>query len=445
MDHWTRVHRYFAGMRCQHHLLLFVIPALFWAGCRKDADETPPSVRITAPGTAFTAVMPDTINVVAEISDEVNIESVTFSIINEQGFPVTEAITIQPSANAVTLTVSLPLTSDAVVSGPHEVKVVAFDGAGRGAATRLIDVVGIPRRLRALYVLTRPGSDLVSLHRIDSLGVLGLVNTIDQDLHVTGVNSMGQRLYLGGSTTGPLRSIFPDNGQTLAQVPNLNTLAAPYFTALQVTPGGSVFTATNDGQLHRLGKDLNGTGYQADALANYRIDKVLELENAVLTAQSAVASPDLRLVQYSPVGGAQTDVRVLDKVPLEMFNRDADHVLLFGNRNGEGVVEDRDITDGGYWEPRVFPEPLRAVVRITENLYILSVGTELIRFTYSNAGAITIASGISADHLACNEVTGELVVADGQTVLVMDAGDGSTIASYTFPQEVVGLLPLYNR
>jgi hypothetical protein len=445
MDHPARVHRYFAAMRCQHCLQLVVIPALLWSGCRKDADGTPPSVRITSPGAAFTVVMPDTVTVVAEISDDQDIESVTFSIENEQGFPVTEAITIEPSSNAVTLTVSMPLTSDAVLSGPHEVKVVAIDGVGRGTASRMIDVVAIPRRVRGLYVLTRPGSDQVALHRIDSLGVLGLVNTIDQDLHVSGIGSKGQRLYLGGSTTGPLRSLFPDNGQTLAQVANLNTLLAPYFTALQVTPEGTVFAATNDGQLHRFGKDLNGTGYQADALVNYRIDKVLELENAVLTAQSSVASADLRLVQYSPIGGAQTDVRVLDKVPVELFIRDADHVLLFGNRNGEGVVEDRNVTDGGYWEPRVFPEPLRSVVRIDENVYILGVGTEIIRFTYSNAGAIPIASGISADHLAYNEVTGELVVADGQTVIIMDAGNGTTIDSYTLPQGVVGLLPLYNR
>jgi hypothetical protein len=296
-----------------------------------------------------------------------------------------------------------------------------------------------------LYILTRPANDQVAIHRIDSLGALGSVNTIGQDLAVSGVSSIGQRLYLGGSTTGALRSLFPDNGQTLAQVPNVNTLVGPYFTALHVNEEGQVFAANNDGQLNRYGKDLNGTGYQAAALTNYRINKVLDLSDRVLTAQSAISSTDLRLVHYSPVGGAEFDSNVLDKATVEMFARDDDHVLLFGNRNGEGVVEDRDLTNGGYWEPRLFPEPINAVVRINANTYVLAVGAELIRFTYSNAGALTIASGISAEHLAYNEVTGELLVADGPTVLVMDALTGSTILSYTLPEDVFALLPLYNR
>jgi len=445
MDHSGRAHRYFAWMRCQQALMLLVVPVLFWTACRKDEDGEPPTVSITAPGAALTVVMPDTLRVVAEISDNERIESVTFSVLDAQGFPITAPFTVEPSSNPVTLTVDLPLTSDLVLSGEHEVKVVASDGTGRGTSSRLIDVVAIPRRLRAIYLLSQPVASEVAVHRIDSTGQLQAVSTIAQDLSTAAVSSRGQRLFLGGGFTGPLRAVLPDLGTTLAQVPGQNTLQAPYFTALHVGLTGLLFTATNDGQLRRYNKDLNGTGYLAGALANYRITAVLELENTVITAQAAIASADQRLVQYSPIGGAQTDIRVLDKVPVALLPRDADHILLFGNRNGEGVVEDRDITDGGYWEPRTFPAPIDAVVRLDANTYIVATGGDLVRFTYNNAGAITIATGVQVQELAYNQVSGELIVASGNTALIMDPMNGSLIDTYTLPQAVEHVLPLFNR
>jgi hypothetical protein len=120
-------------------------------------------------------------------------------------------------------------------------------------------------------------------------------------------------------------------------------------------------------------------------------------------------------------------------------------VLVFGNRNGQGVIEDRNIVDGGSWEPRTFPDPILAVASIDANTYIVSVQGSLQRFNYSNASALTIATGLSAEVMAYDEVNGTLLVSESGQLKVMDPGTGAVLSTYTLPSAVVEILPLYNR
>ncbi len=444
MDRPGRAHRYFAGMRCQQAALAFVVLGLLSSSCRKDKDEQAPTIQFLSPVSGVNVVIPDTITVSVEVSDNEEVTNVTFSVVNAQGFPVSSSISVEPGTNPATITVQLPLTSDLILSGDHEVKVVASDGTNRTTSARSITMSGLPRRLRGIYLLTQPASDQVSVQWIDSAGVLGTVTNVGQDLNCSAVSSHGQRIFLGGGTVGPLTALHPD-GSVQAQLAGSNTLSIPFFTALHVGPTGSVFVATNDGQLRRLNKDLGGTGYQAQAVAGHRILQIVERTDQVLTAQSAIASAEERLVSYSSIGGVQTDVWMLDKVPVALFERDADHVLLFGNRNGGGVVEDRNTSDGGFWEPRTFPDPIEDVAQVSSNIYILATGSELIRFTYNNAGALTIASGNTFEHLAYNEVSGELIATDGTEVFVLDPASGTVLNTYTLPGEPQRPLVLYNR
>lgn len=431
-------------MSFQQTALAFGLCGLLCGSCGKDKDDQAPTVQFLSPVSGVNVVIPDTLTISVEVSDNEYLTNVTFSVVNAQGFPVASSISVEPGSNPATITVHVLLISDLILSGDHEVKVVASDGANRTTRSRSITVSGLPRRMRGIYLLTQPSSSHVLVQRIDSTGTLGTLNTLDQDLGCSAVSAHGQSIFVGGGTVGPLTALHPD-GSVQAQLAGSNTLSIPFFTALHAGPNGSVFVATNDGQLRRLNKDLGGTGYQTQAIAGHRILQILQRTDHVLTAQSAIASAEERLVSYSPIGGVLTDVWMLDKVPVVLFERDADHVLLFGNRNGQGVVEERNTSDGGYWEPRTFPDPISDVAQVSSNLYIVATGGELVRFTYNNAGTVTIASGNTFEHLAYNEVSGELIATDGPQVFILDPGSGSVLNTYVLPGDPQRPLVLYNR
>lgn len=448
MDPAARCRRTFEGMRCEHRALIVAGLLLAGPACRKDGDDSPPSVSITAPGTSYVLVMPDTLTVVASVSDDERIERVTVSLVDANGQPVGGPVTVEPSSNPATVSVDLPVTSDLVESGEHLLKVVASDGTGRGQDEQVLEVVAIPRRTRAVHLIATPGFSPVQVLRIDSTGQLEAspMATLAQDIAPSAVSSKGRRLYIGAGVGGQLTALFPDNGSITAQASVQNTLPIPFHTALHVGPTGRLFAATNEGELRRYGTDLQGSGYVAQALPSHRIVGIVETGQAVLTTQSRYISPaGHSLARYSTTSGVQQDAWVLDKAPVAFFARDPDHVLLFGNRNGQGVVEDRNIDGGGYWEPRIFPDPVLAVAMIDANNYIVSTGGTLQRFTYNNAGALTIATGIMAEVLAYDEVNGVLLAAEGGVVKAIDPGNGTVLATYAAGAAVVNILPLYSR
>lgn len=438
----------FTGMRSLGWAPLLAAAVLLATGCRKEEDTEAPVITILTPGAGHVLTVPDTLVVTAEVSDNERIGSVQFSVTDANGFPATGSVTIDPSGNSTTLVVKLPITSEQVLSGPHTVQVVASDGDNRGTATRAITVNGLPRRTRAIYLVGSPGSSPIQIYRIDSTGQLGTspVTTLSHDIGPSAISSRSARLFVGAGVTGQLTALFPDDGTVSAQISVQNTLPIPYHTAIHTGPTGLVFTASNEGDLRRYGSDLTGTGYATQALSAHRIVGILEMQEAVITTQSRYTSPGgYSLVRYSPVAAVQQNAWLLDKTPIEVFDRNSDHVLLFGNRSGQGVVEDRNIVDGGYWEPRTFPDPILAVARIDPNIYIVSTIGSLQRFNYANASALTIATGLSAEAMAYDEVNGVLIISEGGQVSFLDPLSGATLSTWSVPMAVTEILPLYNR
>ncbi|MBL8002689.1 MAG: hypothetical protein JNL05_12085 [Flavobacteriales bacterium] len=435
-------------MRCEHRAPLLALLALLAVGCKKDGDAEPPRITISAPASGEVVTVPDTLVVEATVTDNTRIEQVTFSVLDGQGMPVTPSFTVEPGGTSANLVVELPITSDLVLSGTHEVKVVASDGEGRGTASRLIEVNGRPRRTRAIHIVGSTGFSPVQVYRIDSTGQLspGPLVTLNHDIAPAAISSKARRLYVGGGITGPLTALFPDDGSITAEVPSQNILPIPFHTALAVGGSGMLFAASNDGALRRYGTDLNGTGYSAQALSEHRISGILELDNAVVTTQSRYVGPvGHRVVRYSSTAGVEQGAWPLDQTPVALHPRDQDHVLLFGNRNGQGVIEDRDIVDGGAWEPRTFTSPILAVARIDANTYLVSLAGSLQRFNYANATALTLATGTAYEVLAFDEVNGVLIGAESGQVSFIDPATGNVTGGLTAPIAVTALLPLYSR
>ena len=166
----------------------------------------------------------------------------------------------------------------------------------------------------------------------------------------------------------------------------------------------------------------------------------------MVAGQEQIAGPQQRLVTYTRSGGALLDQFVLDKDLVHADRLAMNEVLLFGNRNGEGVVEQRNIDSGAWWEPRTFSQgEIRAVARQDGNTWFVALPGELVRFTYSNAGAITVNGGVDLDALAHDAANGLLWGASGNEVLWMDPASGAVLGSVPVQDEVLFLLPFFNR
>ena len=446
MESRTRVQRYFAVMRYQRSIGLCFVLALFAGACKKEDEPKAPSVVIVSPTSGTDVSVPDTLQVVVEVNGEDPVDQVTFTLTNADGIPVGASVSVVPATDPARIEVGIPLTSDLLVGGEHILTVKALSGEAQGKDQRNVDLISAPLRLRRVIVISTPQPDQVSIHVIDSLGAVSLANTLVMDLGGAVVCSARQVFALMGIEQGPLMVLAPDGQHVGWQKPNEGSAGIPWFTSLDRGSDERMYVGTTDGYLRGYNASTGVPEYVSEISDGFRTQRVLRQSHRVLQAQANGLGTQYRMVISQASSGAFITEQLLDKQVVEMFARDDSHVLIFGNRNGQGVVEDRNTDVGGGWEPRIWASAITAVEGIDANTFLVALtnGT-LERFTYTNAGSVLTGSPGSITDLAFEPVSGTVYAGAGNEVLRIDPQSGSTISSYPIGVPVRYVLPLLNR
>ena len=159
-----------------------------------------------------------------------------------------------------------------------------------------------------------------------------------------------------------------------------------------------------------------------------------------------VAGGGRMLATHSYSAGTLLQQFTLDINVLVMHQRNSTHALVFGNRNGDGVVQDRQVELGGNFEVRTFPgAPLHAVAQVNATTYVLAHGDRISRWTYPTDDLSTLMTGLEADALAYDPASGVLFIGFGNTVEARDPLTGALVYSRSLPHPVGSILPLRNR
>ncbi len=441
-----RAQRYFATMGYQHRLVLAALVTIAVTSCKKEEDAQPPVVTIVAPGNGFDLSVPDTLNVVADISGDQDIDEVSFTITNASGIVIMEPLIVTPASNPARVEVALPITSDLIASADYTLMVQANSGDARGKDYAQIDIIGTPLRLRRLLVIGQPDAGSVSIHVIDSTGTVSLANTLLMDLGGAAVSSAGRTFVVMGTVQGPLVAFAPDGIQVPWQKPNLGNSGIPWFTSLDLCADGRYYAGTTDGSLRGYNVVSGATERVVSLPANFRAGSASIVDQRLVVALVDQTGSAWRLGVYQATSGAMVAEHVLEEAVTAMFKRGDTHVLLFGNRDGHGVVEDHDVENGGGWEPYQWNSTITAVEQTDANTHLVALADgSLERFTYSNAGSVTVANIPDVRDLSMDPVSGLVYVAAGTSVLAINPQNGLIASNYAIGSPVHHVLPLLNR
>jgi hypothetical protein len=432
-------------MRDQHRLLLLVLLLVVALGCRKDKDDTPPTVRILAPGSGMSISVPDTLTVRVEVADDRIVRSVVISLNDVNGIPVAQPVTVTVDAPSAVIERDLVVADERLGSGTYTLTARATDGSNERNAFRSIQVQAAPLRLRALFITPPFGNQGGVVQRVDSTGVMSAFTTV-QDLNGAAIDSYHQRLILAGSASAPLVAIPTAAGAGSWQQPNLNAESIPYFEGLRVDPtDGRIYFATNDGFI----RGFTGTGsqtYTAQALQSFRAMRMVVVGERLVSVQQSISLPERRLVTQAYASGALIGQFALDLDVVGMYRRTDQHALIFGNRDGTGVIQDRNVQEGGSFEPREFAGTvITATERLDDNTWVIALAGQLIRYGHSSNSISPLANGFTATTLAYEAATGTLYAGVDDQLITLDPLTGAMTGTYSMPGGVGRILPLLNR
>lgn len=433
-------------MGYQRSVAALALLAVLFTACRKEEEDVPPTITLVRPSDGFAFTVPDTLEVELDAYSEGPLDRVLISLLNAQGVPVVPVLSLAPTGNPAHIEVPLPVTSEALASGTYRLVAEARSGEASARAEADVQITAAPLRLRHVIVLTRPAPDQMGIQRIDSLGELQAVSTVLADLNGADVSSAAGAFFTIGPYTGPLTAYAADGGATRWARPNGSNAGIPWFTSLDVCADGLLHVGTTDGLL-RAYTPANGAVAAIATLANgYRSGRCAVVGDRLLIAQNATAGGQHLLRVCASPGGAYITDHALDLEVVRIDGRTNTQALLFGNRNGQGIVQERSIAGGGGWEPRTWSSPISAAERVDANTWIVALEDGRIeRFTYTNAGSLNIGAGAPVRDLGLDPVSGVMFAVRGQEAIAFDPGNGAVAASWALGAEGAWVLPVLNR
>lgn len=430
----------------QHRLPVLILIVALLLGCRKDKDSAPPTVVFLQPGDGSSVSVPDTIAVSLAVSDDRLVESLSVLVADVNGVPISASVVVPVNERERTVHIDLPLLDERIESGTYVLTASASDGNQDGRAFRSLVVQAAPLRVRSTFLIPPASqSSPFIVTRIDSVGSSSSFASLNE---LAGTAIDRDHLYTAGTATHALLrwDLRTGNSSTLAANPGTGNQAVTYFHGLASDPAdGRVYVGTHDGRV--LGFASSGTQtFTSTAPGGYRSEATVVVGENLISAAYNQVSQQRALVRHAYSSGVVLSQFATSLAPIGLFERNQDHLLLFGNTALGGAIHDVHAVQGGTFIMREFPgEAIQCVARIAPGVYALGFASGIRRFSYQNNSVVTLSAGLDAACLTFNPVSGALLVGSGSNLIEMDPNTGAAGNPWVAPNDIGSILLQLNR
>lgn len=437
---------YLSAMRDQQWAWLVGCSMLMLSACRKDKDDTAPAVQILYPAAGSTVSVPDTITIGVHVEDNEGVEQLTVMLADADGLPVGPMALLDIHSASAELQVDLAITSERLESGNYQVIARASDGENDGRAFLGLVLEAAPLRLRNIFLVpTAVSGAPYAITRIDSAGAISTWATVDE---LGGSAIDLDYIYQAGTSAQPLVRQRISNGLWTTLLANEGVPGAllPYFHGL-VADGqdGRTYVGTAAGAIRGFNTQGIGVFNATSPNGTYSEMSLVIGDHVVSIARHAVLGTR-QVINYAYSSGTTLAQFAFDLVPVALHPNGEVHVVAFGNRNGDGVIQERNVEAGGVYELQVLSgNEIAAVARLDEHTYAIATEAGLLRFSRP-ANSIQLLSPISgAGALAYDKASGTLLAGAGDQLIRIDPITGAQLDARTAPTAIGAILLHSNR
>jgi hypothetical protein len=420
---------------------------LFSFSCKKaETDELGPVVLFNTPTENQPFNVYDNISINATISDETAITFVSVSLVNAQYIPVLSAVALPVSSPSMTINKQLYIDNIQITTGTYHLLVTASDGVNESRSYQKIHIIEAPRVLKSIFVISSSSTATTSYSTIDSeFTSLTPYHTFSGDYLASAVSNYSQQVYRCGNYTGAFEAMDLEFNTTKFSVPAFAS-TSPYFTAFYSNET-TCYVARYDGAI--LGYDNAGVVvYNSMSVPGYYVASMSYCGNQMVTVEKDKLAPISKLITYYPTGVPEKECLISQDV-VAFCEKDINNLFVFGNVNGQGVIQLFDKINNNLWNPYPYALPtgtISSAVKIDENTYLLSHSNGTIyKYNYSTASVTAYLSGYTAVKLKFDALNNHLIVAEANTIHAFNYATGSIVHSVPVSETVLGVELLYNR
>lgn len=412
-------------------------------GCKKDEDTLSPVVNIISPYDNQSFNVYDTMSIYAEVSDDNQLTAISVGLVNEHMIPVLPSVNIQPQGKETEFSQPYWISDVHLASGTYYVKVTASDGTNESNTYRKIDLTAAPRERKGFYLLSE-NTGSTSIHFMDESFSISPKLTLSGDYSSSAINSYYQDLYTAGIYTGNLHGIELESHAVKWSVQGIAG-AAPDFTNVY-NDGSYTYVSFYDGTIK--GYDHNGiVKYTSSLSQGFYPVKVFRHGDYIITEQRSISSAARNIVLYYAGNGSGFQQTILSQDIVEFFTKDVDNIFMFGNNNGQAVMEIYNISSNGSWQPHAMPAArLLSATQVDNNTYLLGFDNNTVyKYTYFNNSLITWLTNLKATDMIYDQVRNEVIIAEEMKVSSYAYSSAGLINTAMHSDTIADLHMLYNK
>ncbi len=425
--------------------LVFII---FLLSCSKDnKDIVKPTVVISSPGHLFQVNGLDTIQVLATISDDKNIESVTVSLRDENDIDVLSSVSKRPNTKNYELNILYFFDNLHLSAGEYHMSVRAFDG--ENTTTKYVSIYynEVPRFRRGVFFVTntQTSSSIYSLDSTYNLSVNSPI-LINGDYLNAEINSVDQQLIYVSNKNGGVSGSDLTTGTNFWNIP-FSSSSAPYYTGSYYN-NQIIFLGRRNLGIHAFDKNGNPYFFQTSPHMGYDVESMTLHNNQYLISEEQPTSSGLgQLVQYTLAGTVDQSSALTSDV-IGLFSLDMNTVVLLANDGASnGQVYLYKTTDGSInsFFLNFNLAQIDDCIEIGVGVYLVAQGGNLTMININTAVKSTIPTNTNVKRIWLDKVNNELFLGNGTELDVYDFGSYNYKDSYTHSEEIKDVLFWYNR
>ena len=148
-------------IKMQRFLAFLIGTTIVIGSCKKDTDEQAPIIQIESPNAGQVITLPDTLLILANISDDRQVKSVRVSIVDEENVSRGPVFINTYSSPIVNFNIGFLIEDLSLESGSYSLQVTASDGENETKVFIPIVLIEIPKQFLGLVYSREQGEDRI--------------------------------------------------------------------------------------------------------------------------------------------------------------------------------------------------------------------------------------------------------------------------------------------
>lgn len=422
--------------------LSFLIFFVALSSCKKNRDETYPSVQFSSPGFQSSHAVLEPIYFQVSASDETKLDKISVHLLDDSYLPVATSSVLICDENSETFNGSILPSDIHLPSGTYYLKAVATDGFNEKVAYREIYLNEVPRELKTIWILSYGGNQSIHLDSLQGNSLINVLN-LNQDFGGFLVNSYQQMMMIAGSQTGQLTQLHAEYLNTQFQLPNTGSGTTTFFTYLW-EKNDKTFISDRSGLIRSFRK--TSTAIDVVDLGNYFAESFC-VSNDFLISSSILSSGSQKSIQVYYLSSSTLYQSMITSMEVKkMFVLNSDEILMIGNESGIGKIKVYSLSGNNFSEPIVFTGGIiRDAAKINDENYLIAHSNGVDQIDLNSLNQANLINGLDHQLVRLDALSQVIFAAHGNILSTYTVSPLNLIQNVTATDSIAGLELLYNK